>query len=141
MPFREKKAWVTIAALLIVFIPYGFYMTRAYHVPEPNYKYLMHLAAIAFTGFVVLEIILILVARKLSPEDAGLPKDEMEKLYASRATRVAYVTLITLVLVVSFLMIHTIGGNWGWGMLFLGAVIGSEIARAVTLIVQYRRGY
>ena len=141
MPFREKKAWVTIAALLVVSIPYSIFMVRAYHVPRPNYYQLAHLAAIALVIFVVLEIALILVARKLSPEDAGTPKDEMEKLFASKASKVAYITLIVLVLIVSFLMIHTIGGNWGWGMLYLGAIIGAEILRAVALIVQYRRGY
>jgi len=141
MPFREKKAWVTIFALLIVFLPYYYFMKLAYHVPEPNYIQLGHLATVALVIFAVLEIVLILIARQLSPHDAGMPLDELEKLYAFRASRVAYVTLISLVLVVSFLMIHTYGGNWGWGMMYLAAIIGSEIARAIAIIVQYRRGY
>ncbi|PCH60374.1 MAG: hypothetical protein COC19_06005 [SAR86 cluster bacterium] len=139
MPFREKKAWVTIFALIIVFFPYYLFMIQAYHQPDPHMHYLMHLAAIALSAFVVLEVILVLAARKFSPEDAGIPKDERDQLFAFRAARAAYVSLIILLIVVSFLMIHTHGGNWGWGMSYLAAILLSEILRASVLIVQYRR--
>ncbi len=141
MSFREKKAWATIFALLVVFIPYYIYMMRAYHQPEPNFNYLMHLAAIALSAFAVLEVLLVLVARKLSPEDIGMPVDERDQLFAFRAARVAYVTLIILLIVVTILMIYIAGDNWGWGMLYLAAIICSEILRASVLIVQYRREY
>lgn len=140
MPFREKKAWVTIAALLLTFVPYYFSMVRLYHVPEPDFPELVHLAVMALVAFIVLELVLILVARSLSPEDRGLPRDEREELFASRATRNAYIALISLVIIVIFPMIHTFGGNWGWGMALLGAIIGAEITRNISLIVQYRRG-
>lgn len=141
MSFREKKAWVTIAALLIVFLPYYYLMLQLYHRPEPNFYSLGHLALAALIAFIVLEIILVLVARYLSPEDAGIPKDEREQLFAFRAARLAYVSLIVLMILVTFLMIHTNGGNWGWGMLYLAAIIIAEIIRASALIVQYRRDY
>ena len=141
MPFREKKAWVTIFSLLVVFVPYYYLMMRLYHQPNPNYYYLMHLAALALATFLVVEVFLILVARKLSPDDAGIPKDEREQLFAFRAARVAYVTLIVLMVAVTFPMIHTHEGNWGWGMAYLGVIILAEIARASVLIVQYRRDY
>jgi len=38
-------------------------------------------------------------------------------------------------------MIHIHGGNWGFGMLYLAAIILAEILRAGLLIKQYRRGY
>ena len=141
MPFREKKAWAMIFALIVVFLPYYLFMVRAYHQPDPNFFYLVHLVALALSTFVVLEIILILVARKLSPEDVGIPKDERDQLFAFKAARAAYLTLISLLIVVTFLMIYIRGDNWGWGMLYLAAIICSEILRASVLIVQYRRGY
>ncbi|PCJ27494.1 MAG: hypothetical protein COA96_03065 [SAR86 cluster bacterium] len=141
MPFREKKSWATIFALVIVFLPYYGFMFRAYHQPDPDFQYLITLAVYALAAFVLLEIILVLVARQLSPEDVGIPKDERDQLFAFRAARYAHVALISLMIVVTFLMIHTHAGNWGWGMLYLATIICSEILRASVLIVQYRRGY
>jgi len=141
MSFREKKAWVTIFSLLVVFLPYYYFMAITYHRPEPDYFYLAHLALIALVAFIVMELVLIVVARKLSPEDAGIPQDERDQLFAFRAARVAHVALIVLVILATFPMIHYQGGNWGWGMLYLLTVILSEILRAIMLIVQYRRGY
>ena len=141
MPFREKKAWVTIFTLLIVFIPYYYFMIRIYHQPNPDYNYLGTLAVVALAAFIVLEIILVLVARKLSPEDKDVATDEREQLFAFRAARAAYVSLIVLIIAAIFPMIHTHSGNWGWGMLFLVAIIMAEIIRAIVLILQYRRGY
>jgi hypothetical protein len=141
MSFREKRAWVTILALLVVFLPYYVFMVSVYHQPDTNFGYLMDLAGIAIAAFIVLQCVLLLVARKLSPEDAGIPIDERDQLFAYRASRIAYVTLIVLVVAVTLPMIHIHGGNWGFGMLYLGAIIVAEILRASLLIKQYRRGY
>lgn len=141
MPFREKKAWVTIFTLLIVFIPYSYFMVDLYHRPIPDFVELAHLAVIALLAFILLEVSLILIARFMSPEDRGVPIDEREQVFAFRAAQFAYVFLIILVLGVILPMIHTSGGNWGWGMAMFGAIIVAEITRALALIVQYRRGY
>tara|TARA_R110002073_G_scaffold119000_1_gene259731 strand:+ start:462 stop:887 length:426 start_codon:yes stop_codon:yes gene_type:complete len=139
--FREKKAWVTIFALLVVFLPYYAYMVSVYHQPNPNIRYLMTLAGVAIVAFVFLECVLLLLARRLSPEDAGIPKDERDQLFAYRASRAAHISLVVLVIVVTFPMIHVHAGNWGFGMLYLLAIMLSEILRATLLIQQYRRGY
>lgn len=139
--FREKKAWVTMTALLVVFVPFYLMMMEAYHRPDPDFGYLGQLALTALSVFIALEVLLVLAARFLSPEDAGIPQDEREQQFAFRAARVAYVSLIVLVVAVTFPMIHMEGRNWGWGMAYLGVIIISEILRAITLIVQYRRGY
>ena len=141
MPFREKNAWLTIFALVIVFLPYYVFMVRAYHGPDPYIPYMLNTAAHALIVFVVLELVLLAVPRKLSPEDAGVPRDEREQLFAFRAARVAYVVLIVMIIAITFVMIHLDDGNWGWGMLYLLAIIKAEIMRAAMLIVQYRRDY
>ncbi len=139
--FREKKAWVTMTVLVMVFVPFYLLMMDAYHRPNPDFGYLGQLALTALSAFIGLEIVLILVARFLSPDDAGIPQDEREQLFAFRAARVSYIALIVLVVAVTFPMIHMEGRNWGWGMAYLGVIILSEILRAIMLIVQYRRGY
>jgi len=116
-------------------------MVNVYHSPDPDIRYLMRLVAIAIVAFIVLECALLIVARKLSPEDAGLPIDERDQLFAYRASRSAYVVLIVLVVLVTLPMTHVHAGNWGFGMLYLGAIILAEILRASLLIQQYRRGY
>jgi archaellum biogenesis protein FlaJ (TadC family) len=141
MSFREKRAWVTIFALLVVFLPYYIYMVNVYHQPNPNIGYLMTLVATAIAVFIALECVLLVAARKLSPEDAGISLDERDQLLAYKASRTAYLTLICLVVVVTFPMIHIHAGNWGFGMLYLAAIIVAEITRASLLIRQYRRGY
>ncbi|MFT7471360.1 MAG: hypothetical protein ACI8XU_001256 [Kiritimatiellia bacterium] len=141
MSFREKRAWATIFALLVVFLPYYVFMVNVYHQPDPDIGLLARLAGIAIAAFILLECVLLLVARKLSPEDAGIPVDERDQLFAYRASRIAYLTLIGLVVVVTFPMIHVHAGNWGFGMLYLLAIIVAEILRASLLIKQYRRGY
>ena len=141
MSFREKRAWVTIFALLVVFLPYYIYMVNVYHQPNPNIGYLMTLVATAIAVFIALECVLVVAARKLSPEDAGISLDERDQLFAYKASRTAYLTLICLVVVVTFPMIHIHAGNWGFGMLYLAAIIVAEITRASLLIRQYRRGY
>lgn len=141
MSFREKKAWLTIFALLIVFLPFYGFMASVYHQPNPDIGYLMRLVAIAIAIFIALECMLFMLARRFSPEDAGIPRDERDQLFAYRASRIAYITLIVLVIGATFPMIHIHGGNWGFGMLYLAAIILSEILRASLLILQYRRGY
>jgi len=141
MSFREKRAWVTIFALLVVFLPYYVFMVSVYHQPNPDIGYLMTLVATAIAVFIVLECVLLVVARKLSPEDAGIPLDERDQLFAYKASRIAYISLIGLVVAVTFPMIHIHAGNWGFGMLYLFAIIVAEILRASLLIKQYRRGY
>lgn len=139
--FREKKAWFTLGALVVVFTPFFIWMANAYHQPDPDIRYLAQMALIALSIFVVVEMAVIVIARFLSPDDVGIPKDERDQLFAYRAARIAYTALIVLVVLVTFPMIHLRGGNWGWGMAFLLAIILSEVTRAVVLIVQYRRGY
>ena len=141
MSFREKKAWVTLVALLFVFLPFCLLMINGYHQPQPDYYYLGNLVLGALGAFIVLECLLVLVARWLSPEDASVPKDERDQLFAFRAARFAYATLILLTVVVTFFLIHSVGRNWGWGMAYLSAIVIAEMLRAAALIVQYRRGY
>jgi hypothetical protein len=140
MSFREKKAWITLCTLLVVFSVYTIVMTRAYHVAEPNFGYLLHLLLLAIVAFGVIEVILLLVARLYSPDDANTPKDEREQLIEYKANRLAYQILLALIAVVTFFMIHLNGDTWGFGNLYLGTLMLAEVVRFGTQIVLYRKG-
>lgn len=139
MTFREKKAWITLITLVVVFAVYFPYMVNAYHSGEYGMTYLTHVAVIALAAFVVMEIVLLLIVALRSPMDARTPKDERETLIELKANRVAYNCLMVFVIISVFFNIHGDGGNWGWGNLFFLAVILAEVINFATQIILYRR--
>lgn len=139
MPYREKKAWITLVCLLGVSAVYFLLMGRAYHVPEPNYNYLGHLLIFAIGSFVVFELGLLFIAARFAPDDPRTPGDEREILIELKTNRVAYFVLLALVIIVTFPMIHVEGRNWGFGNLYLGALVLAEIVRFTLQIIYFRR--
>jgi len=139
MPYREKKAWITLVVLFAISAIYGVLMVSAYHVPEPNYYSLGHLLLGAFVAFVVLELVLLFLAARLSPLDPKMPGDERELFIEFRASRIAYFVLIALIIIATFPMIHTHGGNWGFGNLYLGAMVVAEMVRFSMQIYYFRK--
>ncbi len=143
MPYREKKAWITLITLIVVPTVYAYFMTRAYHVPDPNYNYLFHLLTLALTAFIAFQVILLFIAARLSPDDPKGPLDERELLIELKARRVAYFVLMALVVVATFVLIHLpnqgFRSSWGFGNLYLGALIGAEFVRFSMQIVYFRR--
>lgn len=139
MPYREKKAWITLVVLFAISAIYAVLMVRAYHVPEPNFNSLGHLLLGAFIVFAVLEVTLLFVAAKLSPLDPKVPGDEREWFIELRANRIAYFVLIILVILATFPTIHTHGGNWGFGNLYLGALVIAEMVRFSMQIYYFRK--
>lgn len=139
MPYREKKAWITLFCLIGVSSVYSVLMVRAYHVPEPDYNYLGHLLLGAIILFAVFELALLFIAARFAPLDPKMPGDERELLIELKANRIAYFVLIALIVLATFPMIHVHGRNWGFGNLYLGALVIAEIVRFTLQIVYYRR--
>ncbi|MDP6536209.1 MAG: hypothetical protein QGG02_07765 [Gammaproteobacteria bacterium] len=72
MPYREeKKAWISMLLVLAVSAVYGYFMVDAYHGPDPDLMYLLHLLTLALTAFIVFEVVLLFLAARLSPDDPG----------------------------------------------------------------------
>lgn len=140
MTFREKKAWITLLTLVVVFGVYFPFMANAYHSGEYGLGYLIHAALVALGAFVVMEIVLISIVAIRSPADARSPIDERELMIELKSNRVAYMCLMVMVIGSVFAMIHEDGGNWGWGNLFFLAVILAEVINYATQIFFYRRG-
>lgn len=139
MPYREKKAWITLVVLFAISAIYSVLMVQTYHVPDPNYYTLGYLLLGAFVVFFILELVLLFLAARFSPLDPKMPGDEREMLIELRASRIAYLVLIALVIVATFPVIHAHGGSWGFGNLYLGAMVIAEMVRFSVQIYYFRR--
>jgi len=135
MPFREKSAWVTLAAILLVSVLFVLHAPRLSH-PRPGD---FHALLACIVAFVVIEIAAFLVLRLRYPEDARTPIDEREQLINLKATYLAsrcyvigsFLAVVTLHLGASAVMI---------GYFVVLAFVIAEIVKYGARIIYYRRG-
>jgi len=143
VPYREKKAWITLITLIVVPAVYAYFMVNEYHSADPDYNYLSHLLVLALSTFIVFQVILLFIAARLSPDDPKGPLDERELVIELKARRIAYFVLMALIVAVTFFMIHLSGagsrGIWGIGNLYVYSLVGAEIVRFAMQIVYCRR--
>ena len=131
MSFREKSAWITLTAILLVSITYFLLIPAAQRV---------HGFAYCVAAFVVIEIVGHLVVFARSPKDARTPKDERERLIDLRAIRTAaYVYVIGSFAAVATLHHGASVVDVGNGVLI--AFIAAEIVNYTARIVYHRRGF
>ncbi len=135
MPFREKCAWVTLIAILLVCALFVLHAPSLSHPVRGDFHTL--LACIA--AFAVIEAVAFLVLRLRYPEDARTPIDEREQLINLKATRLASGCYV----VGSFLAVMTL--HHGASAVMIGyfvvlAFVIAEIVKYCARIVYYRRG-
>jgi hypothetical protein len=135
MPFREKSAWVTLIAILLVSALFLLHAPRLSH-PGP---WDFHALLACIGAFVVIEIVASLVLRLHYPDDARTPIDERERLINLKATRLASGCYV----VGSFLAVLTL--HHGASAVMIGyfivlAFVIAEIVKYGARIVYYRRG-
>jgi hypothetical protein len=135
MPFREKSAWVTLIAILLVSALFLLHAPRLSH-PGP---WDFHALLACIGAFVVIEIVAYLVLRLHYPYDARTPIDERERLINLKATRLASGCYV----VGSFLAVLTL--HHGASAVMIGyfivlAFVIAEIVKYGARIVYYRRG-
>ena len=138
MSFREKTAWVTLIAILIVSAMYVFHVPSLY---EPRHAALvLHAILVSVGAFVAIEVVAYLVLRLRNPTEARTPKDELEKLIELKALRIAaYVYFVGSFLAI-FITLHV--HNTGPGSVGLSVVMAfvvAEIVNYTARIVYYRR--
>jgi hypothetical protein len=135
MSFREKSAWVTLIAILLVFALFVLHAPRLSHPGISDF----HVLVACIGAFVVIETVAYLVLRLRYPEDARTPIDERERLINLKATRLASGCYV----VGSFLGVMTIhhGANGPMvGYFIVLAFVIAEIVKYVARIMYYRRG-
>src|SRR6478735_6218152 len=85
MSFREKSAWVTLIAIIVVSAMYVFHVRRVFEAS--HWAFMAMLASVG--AFVLIEVVAWLVLRLRNPTEARTPKDELEQLIELKALRIA----------------------------------------------------
>lgn len=141
MSFREKSAWITLIALVIVTLlwtlhfPWGGTFTLA---PAPN-AFLFHALVWATISFVVIEVVAHVIVAVRAPREASAPADERERLIALKGTRLGAYVYAALTLSAIFL-IHLGANQIGLAYLILFSFVIAEVVNYTARIVYYRRG-
>ena len=139
MPYREKIAWLYLAAIAATFGPY-FVLVATNPPPAdllPNLPQLK-LLAIAAIAQVVLIGIGHLVLRSLAPEEARLPLDERDHEIRKRSVEWAYYALILGMILVGCVMPFNSGG-WKIVNAAIFMIIAAEVVHHGVVAVSYRR--
>jgi hypothetical protein len=138
--FREKSAWITLIALIVLTL---FYLT---HLPPPWWLranpsgFMFHVLTIGVIAFVVIELVGYTIMALRAPREARAPRDEREQLIALKARSIAARVYPILSLGSVFVVIH-LGANEG-GILycvFLSFIV-SQIVNYAARVTYYRRG-
>ncbi len=139
MSFREKTAWVTLIAILLVSIMFFMHSPRVFS-PDPG-MWTLHVLLLSIVAFIVIELVAYLVLYVRYPRDARTPKDEREQLIALKATRLgAYVYVAGSFFVIVAAPLHGATGA-AVGFFVLLAFVIAEIVNYTARIIYYRRGF
>jgi len=139
MSFREKTAWVTLCAILLVSVMLSVHASQLYE-PHSGLR-VLRLLHICVVAFILIELIAYLVLRVRYPKDARTPKDEREQLIDLKALRIAAYVYFAGSLVAVFATIHiALGGPGAVATSVVLAFVVAEIVNYTARIVYYRLG-
>jgi cytochrome b561 len=139
MSFREKTAWLTLCAIVIVSLMFWHHAPSAFG--PHTHRWAMKALLVSLGTYVLIELVGYLVLRLRNPRDAREPKDERERLIDLKALRLAYYTFLIGTFGGIFLLLHVAGAGPGViGLVVMVAFVASQIAKHIARIVYYRRG-
>ena len=141
MSFREKRAWVTLIALIFVLILFWLHIPPTQMLAPPQSMWVLHVLMLMIATFITIEIIAYVVMRIRSPLDARSPKDEREHLIELKSTAVAFYVFAILSLGGIFVTLHAGANEMGIGFVVLLAFVIAEIVNYAMRIRYYRRGF
>ena len=136
LSYQERSLYGTLAADLLVYIPYIIYVM---HNPT-TLTHIVGTIILLIVAQIILQSIIAIASRNRIT-------DERDRQIAGLGYRNAYFTLVSMILLgMSMLWVHTVQGlinpnHMGLHFLsvFLGMVVISELVRIVTQLVGYRR--
>ena len=139
MSFREKTAWVTLVALVLVSLMYWLHVPSLF---EPHHHGWVLLAlGISFGTFVLIEVVAWLIFFVRSPREARTPRDEREQIIALKASRIGSWVFTIGTFLAIFLVLHLAGaGTVAMGMAVVIAFVVAQVARQAAIIIYHRRG-
>ena len=135
MAFREKSAWISMFATLVVYGVYFFFFGRA--LAEGRAFGMGGPISLAVVTLVVMQVVLTIIVAAFSPKDARAPEDERERHILTRANAGAFYVLQVLVMFAAVAVYF--GDKWLIvnGVVF--ALAAAQCAKYAGVIDGYRR--
>jgi hypothetical protein len=137
IPFREKSAWVALAAMAV-----AYFIAMALAQRSGEEDTLLFLGYFAIASGVRLLILLIgtfAIAARSRSEARG-PADERDRAIARRSATKAYYLLMAGMIMVGIVMPFSYRG-WSITNAALLALVIADMVRYGAIIVDYRRGW
>ena len=138
MPYREKTAWLMLAAMAVTFGPY-FTIVATGYFPERPLPDLHQLGLYAIAAIVQVVILGAghLYLRHGSPDEARMPPDERDLAIMRRSMTMAYYVLIMGMILVGVIMSFTAVG-WKIVNAALFTIFVGEIVHYGSIVLSYR---
>lgn len=140
MSFREKTAWLALAAMVVAYG--GYFIAIELNQREDARSMLLFLGLFAAASAVRLIIEFggrLALARRV-PDEARAPADERDRAIARRSASIAYWALMIGMILVGVVMPFSEQG-WAITNAAILAVVLAELIRAGAMVHGYRRGW
>ena len=141
MSFREKRAWITLAALALALIVFWYHIPPSRMLQPTSNLWVLHTVLLTLTTFVVIQIVASIVMRIRSPREARTPKDERERLIELKSIEIAWYTFASMSLGGIFVTTHFGANVVGIGFVVLFSFVLAQIVNYAMRIIYYRRGF
>lgn len=138
MSFREKTAWLTLCAIVVVSLMFWLHAPPRF---EPQtHRWAMLAFLVSLGSYVLIEVVGYLVLRLRNPTDARTPKDERERQIDLKSLRFAYYTFVIGCFGGMFFALHVAGARAGTaGFAVVVAFVLAQAVKHAARIVYYRR--
>lgn len=136
MTWREKLAWVNLAAMVAA---YGFYFWKIRTEPHSTPEMLLLFGAVSLSqaAVVLLTLITLFIA---AGSDGLVPADERDRQVARRGANIAYFVLMAFMILVGVVMPFGDSGQRITNAALLSLAV-SETVRHLIIVAGYRRGW
>jgi hypothetical protein len=137
MPYREKTAWLSLAAIAITFTPYFAIVAISPQTALPDLRQLGLFATVVISQAVILTVGHIYLALQ-RPQEARTPPDERDRAISTRSITAAYYVLIVGMIVVGCVMPFSSGG-WRIINAAVFMIVLAELVHYGAAVLSYRR--
>lgn len=141
MPYREKVAWLSLAAMAVAF---GWYFTLTLMEAEPAGGRPDVALLVRFTVAVVIQVAILgaghAYLRLSAPEDATEPADERDRAIERRSMTAAYYVLIVGAILAGVVM-PFYETAWALVNATLATIVVAEMVHYGVVVRSYRRGW
>lgn len=142
MSHHERLAWITLASVLLPYVPYFTWAEmNPPSAPLPDFPTMKVFAAAAVSQLAIY-LIGATSLRLVWPSDATAKLDERDRAISRRSLAASYGVLISGLIVAGMILpFDPRFGGWKQVNVALLAVVIAEVVRCVMLIWSYRRGW